>query len=198
VTFVRWDDSAAAGPSNRARSVSNSARSASWEALYAERRARITISITNPALDARSALSSVNRVSSRRVRFRRLRRTAVCPCFGTMNPIRLFGPSRVSTRMSRYALRTFLPSRASACSSAPRVSRYRRVSRRLAFDDESGAGVLTRQLNREALSSLPPTATEYFASPPRRHALAETVRANASLVAGTIRGLAHENSKVLT
>lgn len=163
--------------------------------MYAAGSVRITISILDPALVARSAVRVVSRASSRSVRFSRLRRTAECPCLGTTKPIRLSSREVTATRTSSRAVRRRVPSRAIDCKSAPRVIRWRRVKRWVSlFDDESGAGVLGRELYGKSFSPLFAATAENFASPFRRHSLAETMRANASLVAGTICWLAHDNS----
>src|SRR3954453_12694367 len=129
-------------------------------------------------------------------RLSRLRSTDEWPCFGTTKPIRDTAPVAKTTLRSRLVVRRRLPSRTTARRSLPRVSRCRRCSRWSALnDDGSGACVLGRELHREALTSFPATTTEYFASPLGRHPLAKAMRANASLVPGTIGGLAHDNSK---
>src|SRR4051812_37412668 len=123
-------------------------------------------------------------------RLSRLRSTDEWPCFGTTKPIRDTAPVAKTTLRSRLVVRRRLPSRTAARRSLPRVSRCRRCRRSSAFDDDdSGARVLGRELHREALTALPPTTAEYFAPPLGRHPLAKAMRANASLVPGTIGGL---------
>jgi hypothetical protein len=53
------------------------------------------------------------------------------------------------------------------------------------------AGVFVRELDGETLASLLAAAAEYFASPPRGHALAKAMCPDAALVTGTVGGLAH-------
>ena len=144
------------------------------------------------ALALRSGSRRRSRVNSRSSRLSRLRRTADCPCFGTTKPTRE-GPSRLTaTRASINVPRSRRPSRATARSSLPRVRRWRRGKRRRSRDEESsGAGVLRRKLDGEALAPLLASATQDFSSPLRRHPRAEPVRADASLVAGTVRRLTH-------
>ena len=93
-------------------------------ASYASRFARMTTSAHGRS--GRRARSNSRRVSSRRRRFTRLRSTEERPCFATMNPTRQCERGEAITRTSRCAVRNRFPSRATACSSAPRVSRWRR------------------------------------------------------------------------
>jgi hypothetical protein len=73
-----------------------------------------------------------------------------------------------------------------------RVSRdWREKRARSACPDGSGAGVLAREAHRQDLAALFAAAAEYCASPLGFHARAESVRSNAALVSGTIRGLTH-------
>ena len=182
----------------RSSNRSISARIVSGEARYASGLARITTSKALPLVPL-SRGSNSRRTCSRNRRLRRLRPTADCPCFGTMNPTRLCSRSAITTRASRCSNRNRFPWRATASNSAPCVSRSRREKRRRCLasndDDSSGAGVLGWQLNRETLAAFLPAPTEYFAPPSGGHALTKSVRANASLVAGTISGLAHGYSK---
>jgi len=112
-----------------------------------------------------------------------------------MRPTRKVPPRVITALTSRTDVRIRFPSRVVDRSSLPRVSRCRREKRRSSRDGGSGAGVLRRELNGEALSPLLSSTAENFTSPFGRHTLAESVRANASLVAGTICGLAHSYSK---
>src|SRR3954469_12271381 len=56
---------------------------------------------------------------------------------------------------------------------------------------ESDAGVLAGQLDRQTLATLPATAAQRLPSPLCLHARAESVRPDATLVAGAVRGLTH-------
>src|SRR5215213_7281867 len=97
--------------------------------------------------------------------------------------------------MSKCRLRIRFPSRMTASISLLRVSRNWRENRAREACPEpaegSGAGVLAREAHRQDLAALLPAAAEYCASPLGFHARAESVRANAALVPGTIRGLTH-------
>ena len=61
----------------------------------------------------------------------------------------------------------------------------------------SGASVLAGKLYRQTLAPLFPTAAQYFTTPLRLHARAETVRPDATLVPGAVCGLAHAGSKTI-
>src|SRR6476620_1453272 len=91
------------------------------------------------------------------------------------------------TRTSRCTVRIRFPSRMTVCRSWPRVNRWRRGNPKPSLS----AGVLVRKLHSEALPPLLATTAEYFASPLRFHARAESVRLDPALVTRTIGGLTH-------
>jgi hypothetical protein len=178
-----------------ARNESTSTRNSSNDARYALGSARITMSIPVGEASARRAPRILIRASSRTLRLSRFLSTAECPYLGTTNPIRQSPRVVIATRASRSTARSRLPSRAAARRSLPRVSRCRRGKRRSSRAAGSGAGVLRRELDRQPLAAFPATAAQNFTPPPGRHPLTESVCANASLVAGTIRRLTHNYSK---
>lgn len=126
------------------------------------------------------------RAISRNRRLSRLRATAVCAYFGTMNPTRGCPRGEAIHRSSRLSVRMRFPSRVTRSNSTLRVSRRGRENRR-----RSGACVLRRKPNGQPLPTLLPTTAQYLTPPPCRHPLHESVRANAPLISRTIRWLAH-------
>jgi hypothetical protein len=168
-----------------AATYSISSRSRSKSASYASRRARRSTS-NEPALG-----SMRSRASSRRRRLSLFRCTAVNPNFGTTIATRVCPREESSRLISRKRARMRCPERSRRSMSVVRV--IRRARGKPSFG--SGAGVLAGKLDRQALATLLPTATQNFASPFGFHARAETVRPNATLVAGAVGGLTHACSK---
>jgi hypothetical protein len=168
-----------------------SVSSALNDAAYASERARITTST-----DGAPARNRV-RTSSRNRRFNRLRSTADPEYRGTTIPTRGCPRGEAIARTSRCMVRTRFPSRATPCSSIPRVSRWLRGKRRPCRDScRSGAGVLARDPNSQPLPALLSATAESLAPPLCGHASAESMRPDAPLVTGTIGGLTHENSRL--
>src|SRR6185503_11422278 len=82
-----------------------------------------------------------------------------------------------------------------SCSiSIVRVMRRAREAR--ARPASSDAGVLAGQLHRQALAPFLATAGQSLPTPLGFHARAKTVRLDAALVAGAVRGLTHLGSKL--
>src|SRR5687768_12392395 len=101
-----------------------------------------------------------------------------------------------TARTSSSPVRIRFPSRRTACRSASRVSRWLRGNG-LGADGSGAGGVLRRQLNGQPLTTLLAAPAQRGAPPLRGHARAEAVRPDPALVAGTVGGLAHENSRSL-
>lgn len=64
------------------------------------------------------------------------------------------------------------------------------------LQNASGACILRRKLHGELLTPFLPAPIEHIASPTRSHAFAKAVRPDAALIAGSVGGLAHENSNM--
>ena len=64
------------------------------------------------------------------------------------------------------------------------------------LQNPSGACVLRRKLHGELLAPFLPAPIEHIASPTRGHAFAKAMRPNATLITGSVGGLAHENSNM--
>jgi hypothetical protein len=160
--------------------------STSNDAVYASGCARMTMSTEGMVAKRRV------RTNSRRRRFSRLRSIADLEYRGTTIPTRGCPRGVAIARTSRYMVRSRFPSRATLCSSTPRVSRWLRGKSSPCRSCPSGAAVLARDPNSQPLPSLLPTAAESLAPPLGGHTSAKPVRTGTPLIAGTISGLTHK------
>ena len=133
----------------------------------------------------------LRRVSSRSLRLSRLRSVVVRPRFGTTIPTRGCAKGEAIARTSRSFVRVRFPFRNTAVRSAFPVRRWDGGNR-----NPSGAGVLRRQLNGEALAPLLATTAQCFPSPSRRHTRPKPVGFDAALITGTVGRLTHEISNL--
>jgi hypothetical protein len=106
-----------------------------------------------------------------------------------MIPARPDASRAAMARTSKCAVRARTPCARTHCRSVPRVRRRACGHRR---DDDSGAGVLGRELYREPLPPFLAAATQNFPPPFRFHSRTKTMFANTAGVARTVCGLTHE------
>lgn len=132
------------------------------------------------------------RTSSRSLLRKRLRSTMRCPDFPTIIATRECESRESVTRTSRCSVLIRLPAFLTSSISDFRVMRYLRGN-----PEVLGAGVFTWQLNSQLLSPFFPAAAQNLAAPSGRHSLSEPVRANPTLIPGTIGWLTHFYSKSL-
>ena len=187
----------ASAPSSRQRLSWTTARSKSDansgnDARYASGRMRITTSAVR--WSGRSRV----RESSRRRRLIRFLATALWRCRGTIRPTRVCrivecARGEAVARTSRNLVRMRFPSRATRCSSAPRVMRARRGKPCDAFG-ASGSCVLVRDTDGELLPSLLTAACKGLTTPLGLHARTKPVRLEPSRVSRTVCRLSHDCS----
>jgi hypothetical protein len=171
---------------------SKSDASSGKDAPYASGRMRITTSAVR--WSGRSRV----RDSSRRRRLIRFLATAVCRWRGTIRPTRVCrtvecARGEAIARTSRNLVRMRFPSRATRCSSAPRVIRARRGKLCDALG-ASGACVLVRDTDGELLPSLLAAACKGLATPLGLHTRTKPVRLEPSRVSRTVGRLSHDGS----
>lgn len=162
------------------------------DARYASGRMRITTSA------ARSRGRSRMRESSRRRRLTRFLATAVWRRRGTIRPTLVCRAAECArgeaiARTSRKRVRMRFPSRATRCSSAPRVMRARRGKPCDALG-ASGSCVLVRDTDGELLPSLLAAASKCLTTPLGLHTRTEPVRLEPSRVSRTVGRLPHDCS----
>jgi hypothetical protein len=154
--------------------------SSSNEAVYASAFARKTKSA------AEASGSTSRRTTSRKRRFRRLRRGVEFPDLGTTIATRGCDRGEDNARTSRNFVRARFPSRITSRSSALRVRRCVRGNARF-----SGAGVFRWKFNGQALSALFSAPTQGFSSPTSGHPSTKTVGLHTALITGTICRFSH-------
>jgi len=126
------------------------------------------------------------RTSSRRRLLTRFRSTMLRLCFGTTIPTLGYSNREAATRASSRSVWIRFPVRLTLSRSVSLVSRDLRGKPRAL-----GAGVFRWQLDGEPFASLLATTAKNLTSPFGSHTQPEAMGADAALIAGTVRRLAH-------